>query len=142
MITPAEARLCVLGLGYVGLPLAVAFGVAHDTVGYDLDSGRIAELRRGEDRTLEVDPDELKALSKLRFSDDDCDLADRNVFIVTVPTPIDGARRPDLGAVARRREGGNRGGYSCWPGTSVRPRKTSLMAVPSKPKAARMMFST
>lgn len=100
MITPAEARLCVLGLGYVGLPLAVAFGAAHDTLGYDLDSGRIAELRRGEDRTLEVEPAELTANTRLRFSDQDADLADRNVYIVTVPTPIDGNRRPDLAAIS------------------------------------------
>lgn len=100
MLTPADARLCVLGLGYVGLPLAVAFGAAHDTLGYDLDSGRIEQLRRGEDRTLEVDPAEMTAATGLRFSDQDADLADRNVFIVTVPTPIDSARRPDLGAIS------------------------------------------
>jgi UDP-N-acetyl-D-galactosamine dehydrogenase len=100
MMTPAEARICVLGLGYVGLPLAVAFGADHDTLGYDLDSGRIAELRRGEDRTLEVDPHELTGNSRLRFSDQDADLSGRNVFIVTVPTPIDSARRPDLGAIS------------------------------------------
>jgi len=99
MLTPKDARLCVLGLGYVGLPLAVAFGAVHDTLGYDLDAGRIAELRRGEDRTLEVEPEELAA-SGLRFSHDEADLADRNVFIVTVPTPIDSARRPDLGAIS------------------------------------------
>ncbi len=93
-------RICVLGLGYVGLPLAVAFGVRHDTVGYDLDAGRIDDLRGGTDRTLEVDASELKAATSLRFSADEKDLADRNVFIVTVPTPIDGARRPDLGAIS------------------------------------------
>lgn len=100
MIAPAEARLCVLGLGYVGLPLAVAFGAAHDTLGYDLDAGRVAELRRGDDRTLEVEAAELAGSSHLRFSDQEADLADRNVFIVTVPTPIDSARRPDLGAIS------------------------------------------
>jgi UDP-N-acetyl-D-galactosamine dehydrogenase len=100
MLTPADARICVLGLGYVGLPLAVAFGAAHDTLGYDLDSGRIEQLRRGEDRTLEVDPAEMADATGLRFSDQDSDLADRNVFIVTVPTPIDSARRPDLGAIS------------------------------------------
>jgi UDP-N-acetyl-D-galactosamine dehydrogenase len=100
MLTPADARLCVLGLGYVGLPLAVAFGAAHDTLGYDLDSGRIEQLRRGEDRTLEVDPADMAAATGLRFSDQDADLADRNVFIVTVPTPIDSARRPDLAAIS------------------------------------------
>ncbi len=100
MITPQDARICVLGLGYVGLPLAVAFGQDHDTLGYDLDKGRIEELRRGHDRTLEVEFDELNASAKLRFSADAADLDGRNVFIVTVPTPIDQARRPDLGAIS------------------------------------------
>ncbi len=93
-------RICVLGLGYVGLPLAVAFGVHHDTLGYDLDAGRIAELRQGRDRTLEVEPDAISASDRLWFSADSADLADRNVFIVTVPTPIDSARRPDLTAIS------------------------------------------
>ncbi|MFZ5669630.1 MAG: nucleotide sugar dehydrogenase [Pseudomonadota bacterium] len=100
MIAPADARICVLGLGYVGLPLAVAFGADHDTLGYDLDADRIAELRRGEDRTLEVEAGELRAARRLRFSADEADLEGRNVFIVTVPTPIDTARRPDLRALA------------------------------------------
>lgn len=95
-----DPRICVLGLGYVGLPLAVAFGVHHDTLGYDLDAGRIAELRQGKDRTLEVDPEAISDSEKLRFSADAADLADRNVFIVTVPTPIDSARRPDLAAIS------------------------------------------
>lgn len=93
-------RICVLGLGYVGLPLAVAFGVHHDTLGYDLDAGRIAELRLGQDRTLEVEPDDFSVSTRLRFSADPTDLSDRNVFIVTVPTPIDNARRPDLTAIS------------------------------------------
>lgn len=100
MIALGDVRICVLGLGYVGLPLAVAFGQRFDTVGYDLDSGRINELRRGHDRTLEVEASELSAAPKLRFSDNTSDLNERNIFVVTVPTPIDGARRPDLGAVS------------------------------------------
>jgi UDP-N-acetyl-D-galactosamine dehydrogenase len=100
MITLQDARICVLGLGYVGLPLAVAFGRTRDTLGYDLDAGRIAELREGRDRTLEVEPDELAASAHLSFSADLTSLSDRNVFVVTVPTPIDQARRPDLGAIS------------------------------------------
>lgn len=99
MPLPETPRLCVLGLGYVGLPLAAAFGAVHDTLGYDLDAGRVAELKRGHDRTLELDADEFARASKLRFSADPADLAGCNVYIVTVPTPIDSARRPDLGAV-------------------------------------------
>jgi UDP-N-acetyl-D-galactosamine dehydrogenase len=92
----AEARICVVGLGYVGLPLAVAFGARFDTLGYDLDARRIDELKSGQDRTLEVEPGQLASASKLAFSSDAAALADRNVYIVTVPTPIDSARRPDL----------------------------------------------
>ncbi len=100
MISLEDARICVLGLGYVGLPLAAAFGSHFDTVGYDLDSGRIDELRRGHDRTLEIDAEELAASPRLRFSADPADLDGRNIFVVTVPTPIDQARRPDLGAIS------------------------------------------
>lgn len=95
-----DVRVCVLGLGYVGLPLAAALGQRFDTLGYDLDSGRIEELKRGHDRTLEVDAEELGAAVKLRFSAAPSSLDGRNVFIVTVPTPIDQARRPDLGAIS------------------------------------------
>ena len=144
MITPAEARLCVLGLGYVGLPLAVAFGAAHDTVGYDLDPGRIAELRRGEDRTLEVDADELAACQGLRFSDHEDDLADRNVFIVTVPTPIDAARRPDLGAIsAASRTIGRRlkpGGVVIYEST-VYPGCTEEVCVPILEAASGLIYN-
>jgi UDP-N-acetyl-D-galactosamine dehydrogenase len=97
---PAEPRICVLGLGYVGLPLAAAFGTVHDTLGYDLDRGRVEELRKGYDRTLEVHDEEFAAAVHLRFSAEPADLSDRNVFVVTVPTPIDAARRPDLGAIS------------------------------------------
>jgi UDP-N-acetyl-D-galactosamine dehydrogenase len=99
MLSQRDAKIVVIGLGYVGLPLAVAFGRDHDTLGYDLDAGRIRELNTGHDRTLEVDPEELAACAKLAFTDKAADLAGRNVFIVTVPTPIDTALRPDLSAL-------------------------------------------
>jgi len=86
----------VIGLGYVGLPLALEFGKLYDTVGFDLNGARIAELRQGLDRTLEADAAALKAADRLAYSDVVEDLRDCNVFIVTVPTPIDTAKRPDL----------------------------------------------
>lgn len=98
------ARIAVLGLGYVGLPLAVAFGRHWPTVGFDINPARIEELRLGEDRTLEVDRGELEAAEKLTVSGDVADIADCNVFIVTVPTPIDDAKRPDLGALLKASE--------------------------------------
>ena len=91
-------RIAVLGLGYVGLPLAVAFAEHYDTLGFDISKPRIEELKAGHDRTQEVDADELKG-SRLGFSCDEADLKDCNVFVVTVPTPIDDHKRPDLGAL-------------------------------------------
>ena len=86
----------MIGLGYVGLPLAVEFGKKRDVVGFDINPKRIAELREGRDHTLETTPEELKAASRLAFTSDIADLRDCGIFIVTVPTPIDNANRPDL----------------------------------------------
>ncbi len=94
--TPATARIAVIGLGYVGLPLAVEFGRKFDTLGFDIRPARIEELRAGRDTTLEVAPEELAAAAHLRCTADREALRDRNVYIVTVPTPIDAAKRPDL----------------------------------------------
>ena len=87
----------VIGLGYDGLPLAVEFGKQFPTLGFDIDRSRVEELRRGEDRTLEVDSSELQLNSGLRFSADQQDLSLCSVYVVTVPTPIDRHRQPDLG---------------------------------------------
>ena len=92
-----QVKIGIVGLGYVGLPLAVAFGRRVPTVGLDLKEERIAELRAGRDSTLETSAEELASAEKLSFTSDPGDLADCNVYIVTVPTPIDGAKIPDLG---------------------------------------------
>jgi UDP-N-acetyl-D-galactosamine dehydrogenase len=104
----APARIAVIGLGYVGLPLAVAFAGQHDVVGFDVSATRVAELTAGEDRTLEVPREALRAAARLSFSADPQALAGCNVFIVTVPTPIDAHKRPDLSALmaASRAVGG------------------------------------
>ena len=94
-----STKIGVVGLGYVGLPLAAAFGRLYDTVGYDLDAGRIRELREGVDRTLELTREELADCARLSFTADGGDMAGCNTFIVTVPTPVDSARRPDLTAL-------------------------------------------
>lgn len=99
-----NTKLAIIGLGYVGLPLAVEFGKRYDTVGFDINQGRIEELRGGRDNTLEVNAEELAASQHLRFSAELADLADRNVYIVTVPTPIDSAKRPDLTPLIRASE--------------------------------------
>jgi len=97
--TRTPAKIAVIGLGYVGLPLAVAFAAEYAVVGFDIKPQRIAELAAGEDRTLEVSPAELAAARGLTLSSDPADLKACNVFIVTVPTPIDAAKRPDLSAL-------------------------------------------
>jgi len=86
----------VIGLGYVGLPLAVAFGRHMPTLGYDIDAARIAELGSGQDHTLEMEPEELAEATQLRYSSDPAQLDACNVYIVTVPTPIDAYEQPDL----------------------------------------------
>lgn len=89
-------RIAVIGLGYVGLPLAAAFGRVLPTLGFDIDRKRIEELRSHHDRTLEMDSAQLRQAKQLDYSHDAADLAGCNVFIVTVPTPIDAYKRPDL----------------------------------------------
>jgi UDP-N-acetyl-D-galactosamine dehydrogenase len=92
-----SARIAVIGLGYVGLPLAVEFGKAFPVTGFDIKASRIAALRHGRDETLETTPEELAAAPHLSFSGDVADLSECNVYIVTVPTPLDRHKRPDLG---------------------------------------------
>jgi UDP-N-acetyl-D-galactosamine dehydrogenase len=90
-------RIGVIGLGYVGLPLAVEFGKLMPTVGFDINRDRVQALRLGSDSTLEVDAAELAGAVQLSFSWDPADIQSCNVYIVTVPTPIDRHKRPDLG---------------------------------------------
>lgn len=92
----SKALIAVIGLGYVGLPLAVEFGKSRKVIGLDINQSRIAELRDGHDVTLEVDNDELAEAKHLSFSSDVDDLKDATIFIVTVPTPIDAHKRPNL----------------------------------------------
>jgi UDP-N-acetyl-D-galactosamine dehydrogenase len=89
-------KIGIIGLGYVGLPLAVEFGKKTEVIGFDINEERIKELREGFDRTREVETGELKAASKLKFSSDLKDLKEANYFIVTVPTPVDEFKTPDL----------------------------------------------
>ena len=92
-------QIGVIGLGYVGLPLAVEFGKIIPTIGYDFNTQRLEELKQASDRTLEVSSDELQQAKNLSFSSEISDLMSSNVFIVTVPTPIDDHKVPDLSAI-------------------------------------------
>lgn len=96
MININKLKIAVIGLGYVGLPLAVEFGKQHSVVGFDINASRIAALMAGTDHTLEVSNKELAVAIHLRYSSDIQTLKDCNFFIVTVPTPIDSSKQPDL----------------------------------------------
>lgn len=96
MLTLSELKIAVIGLGYVGLPLAVEFGKKVPVVGFDIHQKRIDELKSGQDHTLEVSPEELAQSAHLTYSANLEDLKDCNFFIVTVPTPIDEFKQPDL----------------------------------------------
>lgn len=96
MLELKEVKLAVIGLGYVGLPLAVEFGKLRSVVGFDINESRIGELTAGHDATLEVSDKELKQAIHLVYSSDLVDLKGCNTYIVTVPTPIDEYKRPDL----------------------------------------------
>jgi UDP-N-acetyl-D-glucosamine/UDP-N-acetyl-D-galactosamine dehydrogenase len=91
-----DSKVAIIGLGYVGLPLAVEFGKKFETLGFDINQKRISELNAGRDSTLEVSESELASTTSLRFSDNVSDLKNCNVYIVTVPTPIDDHKQPDL----------------------------------------------
>ena len=129
----ADLRIAIIGLGYVGLPLAVAFGRRHRVVGFDSDAARVAQLREHHDHTREVSPQALREAAMLRFDADPAALAGCNVFIVTVPTPIDAYKRPDLGPLraATRTVGGAlaRGGVAVFEST-VYPGATEEVCVP------------
>ncbi|MEX2647814.1 MAG: nucleotide sugar dehydrogenase [Alphaproteobacteria bacterium] len=98
MPASSKPRIAVVGLGYVGLPLAIALARHFPVVGYDADAARIAELRRGHDRTREIEPEPLKA-STITLADDADAMKGVDIFIVAVPTPVDDANLPDLGAL-------------------------------------------
>jgi UDP-N-acetyl-D-galactosamine dehydrogenase len=104
MLKLRNCRIAVVGLGYVGLPLAVEFGKCYETLGFDVKPERVAQLRAGRDTTLEVTREELKNARQLGFTTELADLKRCRVFVVTVPTPIDEYKRPDLTPLIRASE--------------------------------------
>ena len=97
-------KIAIIGLGYVGLPLAVEFGKHRSVIGFDINNSRIRELESGNDSTLEITNDQLNAAENLSFTSNIDELADCKIFIVTVPTPIDRANRPDLTPLVKASE--------------------------------------
>ena len=87
-------KIAIIGMGYVGLPLAVEFGKILNTTGFDINRSRIRELILGNDLTLEIDSNELKEATGLSFTNDSSDIQNCNIFIITVPTPIDELKKP------------------------------------------------
>jgi UDP-N-acetyl-D-glucosamine/UDP-N-acetyl-D-galactosamine dehydrogenase len=100
----SKKAIAIIGLGYVGLPLAVEFGKQRSVIGFDINARRVTELQGGQDHTLECSPEELTQAPHLRYSCDTQDLKDVQVFIVTVPTPVDQANRPDMTPLVKASE--------------------------------------
>jgi UDP-N-acetyl-D-galactosamine dehydrogenase len=97
MMELISKNIAIVGLGYVGLPLAVEFGKKYNVIGFDIDESRIDDLRNGIDKTKETVKSEIESSKFLKFSCNISDLANANIFIVTVPTPINQFKSPDLG---------------------------------------------
>ena len=91
-----NSSIAIIGQGYVGLPLAIEFGKKHQTIGFDINIDRIEDLKNGIDHTNEATPEQLSSAQELTFSSDINDIKDSTIYIVTVPTPIDEFKTPDL----------------------------------------------
>jgi UDP-N-acetyl-D-galactosamine dehydrogenase len=100
----ASLKLAIVGLGYVGLPLAVEFGKKIETIGFDINTTRVQELKQGKDRTLEVEPEVLAQAKNLSYTINSEDIRGCNIYIITVPTPIDRYKRPDLNPLIKSSE--------------------------------------
>jgi UDP-N-acetyl-D-galactosamine dehydrogenase len=141
---PDTIRIAVVGLGYVGLPLAVEFGKRMPTIGFDIHAARVAELKEGRDSTLELEPAELAGATNLSFTTDLDGIRDCTVYVVTVPTPIDEHKRPDftplvrasqaIGRVLKRRD------VVVYEST-VYPGATEEICVPELERASGLVFN-
>ncbi|MFC3551799.1 nucleotide sugar dehydrogenase [Lysobacter cavernae] len=144
MLEPEQVRIAVIGLGYVGLPLAVEFGRRYDTRGYDIDTRRIEQLRAGEDGNRETGPDEIATSTGLSFAASPDELRDCNVFVVTVPTPVDEHKRPDFSPLvqASRTLGGLlKPGDTVIYESTVYPGATEEICVPELERASGLRFN-
>lgn len=137
-------KIAVIGLGYVGLPLAVAFGENRPVVGFDINPKRVSELKQGDDVTREVSREELAKASQLSFTDDLDDIADCSIYIVTVPTPIDEFKTPDLTPLVKASESVGRvlkaGDIVIYEST-VYPGATEEVCVPVLEKVSGLVFN-
>jgi UDP-N-acetyl-D-galactosamine dehydrogenase len=135
----------IIGLGYVGLPLAVEFAKKQKVLGFDINKARVAELDNKKDRTLEVTKEELIAAEYIRFSSNKNDLSDCNIYIVTVPTPIDEYKQPDLIPLIKASETIgeylNKGDVVIYEST-VYPGATEEVCIPVIEKISGLVFNT
>ena len=144
MINLDDRVIAVVGLGYVGLPLAAEFGKTRPVIGFDTNAARIAELRAGVDRTRELTSDELAEAAQLHYSDDANDLRSAQIYIVTVPTPIDDSKRPDLSPLVKA---SHTVGAALKPGdiviyeSTVFPGATEEVCVPELEHASGLVFN-
>jgi UDP-N-acetyl-D-galactosamine dehydrogenase len=140
----SNSNIAVIGLGYVGLPLAVEFGKKYSTIGFDINASRISELKKGVDTTLEVSEQELAQVKSLSYSSDASDLKNANIYIVTVPTPIDAHKQPDLIPLIKASEmlGGviSKGDIVIYEST-VYPGATEEVCVPVLKKVSGLVFN-
>lgn len=144
-MTLKDKKIAIIGLGYVGLPLAVEFGKTRPVLGFDINEGRILELRSGKDSTLEVTPEELVAAKQLTYSNKLEALGDCDIFIVTVPTPIDKANRPDLTPLIKASETvgkAMKAGALVIYESTVYPGCTEEVCVPVLEKASGLKFNS
>ena len=141
----AKLEICIVGLGYVGLPLAVEFGRKDNTIGFDISQGRVKELMSGKDSTLEVSGEDLAQASNLRFTNELEDIRNANIYIVTVPTPIDDYKRPDLTPLEKASDTIgqviSKGDYVIYEST-VYPGATEEVCVPIIEKVSGLTFNS
>ena len=137
-------KIALIGLGYVGLPLAVEFGKKFDTIGFDINEPRIQELKQGNDSTLEVESEELQQAIRLSYTTNTDDIKDCNIYIVTVPTPIDEYKNPDLTPLIKSSEAIglliNKGDIIIYEST-VYPGATEEVCVPILEKQSGLTFN-
>jgi len=144
MLQLSDLKIAIIGLGYVGLPLAVEFGKKYPVIGFDINQHRIDELRSGQDHTLEVSTEELRNSEQLGFSANLDDLKKSNFFIVTVPTPVDQVNRPDLTPLKKASE---TVGYALKKGdivvyeSTVFPGATEEVCIPILEKVSGLKFN-
>jgi len=137
-------KIAIIGLGYVGLPLAVEFGKHRPVLGFDINAKRIAELQSGQDHTLECSAEQLREAAHLSYSSQLDDLRGCEIFIVTVPTPVDGANRPDMTPLVRASQ---TVGKVLKPGdiviyeSTVYPGATEEVCVPELERASGLKFN-